>query len=137
MERYTVSLEDDLAKEFEQFIQLRGYKNRSEAVRDLIRDKLKQERLIEEPQSDCVACLSYVYNHHERDLSRRLAKSHHGHYDISLSTLHVHLDHDNCLESVILKGKTPEVQAFADQVISQPGVRHGRLFILPMEEEDT
>ncbi|CAA6813826.1 MAG: Nickel responsive regulator NikR [uncultured Thiotrichaceae bacterium] len=134
MERYTVSLEDELAEEFEQFIQQRGYKNRSEAIRDLIRDKLKQERLEAEPDSQCVGCLSYVYNHHERDLSRRLTERHHGHHDISLSTLHVHLDHDNCLEAVILKGKTPEVQAFADGVISQPGVRHGRLFILPMEE---
>lgn len=132
MERYTVSLEDELAGEFEQFIQKHGYKNRSEAVRDLIRDKLKQERLESEPDSQCVGCLSYVYNHHERDLARRLTERHHGHHDISLSTLHVHLDQDNCLESVILKGKTPEVQAFADEVISQPGVRHGRLFILPM-----
>nr|CAA6800449.1 MAG: Nickel responsive regulator NikR [uncultured Thiotrichaceae bacterium] len=134
MERYTVSLEDELAQEFEQFIQARGYKNRSEAIRDLIRDKLKQEHMIAEPNSDCVGCLSYVYNHHERDLARRLTERHHGHHDISLSTLHVHLDHDNCLESVILKGKTPEVQAFADGIISQPGVKYGRLFVLPLED---
>ncbi|PIE00078.1 MAG: nickel-responsive transcriptional regulator NikR [Thiothrix nivea] len=133
MERYTVSLEDELAGEFEQFIQKRGYKNRSEAIRDLIRNKLKQERLETEPDSYCVGCLSYVYNHHERNLARRLTERHHGHHNISQSTLHVHLDQDNCLESVILKGKTPEVQAFADEVISQPGVRHGRLFILPMD----
>lgn len=133
MERYTVSLEDELAGEFEQFIQKRGYKNRSEAIRDLIRNKLKQERLETEPDSHCVGCLSYVYNHHERNLARRLTERHHGHHNISQSTLHVHLDQDNCLESVILKGKTPEVQAFADEVISQPGVRHGRLFILPMD----
>lgn len=133
MERYTVSLEDDLAEEFEQFIQNRGYKNRSEAVRDLIREKLMQEHIEAAPDSDCVGSVSYVYNHHERDLSRRLAEQHHGHHDISQATLHVHLDHDNCLESVLLRGKTSEVQTFADQLISQPGVRHGRLFILPFE----
>ena len=133
MERYTVSLEDELAGEFEEFIQKRGYKNRSEAIRDLIRDKLKQEFIESEPDSDSVGCVSYVYNHHERDLARRLTEQHHGRHDLSLSTLHVHLDHDNCLESVILKGKTPEVQAFANKVISQPGVRHGRLFILPLD----
>lgn len=131
MERYTVSLEDELADEFEQFIQQRGYKNRSEAIRDLIRDKLKQEWLETEPDSHCVGCLNYVYNHQERDLARRLTEAHHGHHDLNLSTLHIHLDNDNCLESVILKGTTSEVQAFADRVISQPGVRHGRLFVLP------
>lgn len=135
MERLTVSIEEELAAEFEQFIKKRGYKNRSEAVRDLIRDKLNQERLETDPDSESVGCLSYVYDHHERDLARRLTDQHHGHHHISLSTLHVHLNHDRCLESVVLKGKTPDIQAFADGVISQPGVEHGRLFMVPMKDE--
>lgn len=135
MERFTVSLEDELAEEFESFIARKGYKNRSEAIRDLIRGKLNQERVETEPDSESVGCLSYVYDHHERDLARRLTDQHHGHHDISLSTLHVHLNHDRCLESVVLKGKTPDIQAFADGVISQPGVLHGRLFMVPMKEE--
>ncbi|RVU85408.1 nickel-responsive transcriptional regulator NikR [Leucothrix sargassi] len=135
MERFTVSLEDELAKAFEQLIEERGYKNRSEAIRDLIRDKLSEKRIESEPDSESVGCLSYVYDHHERDLARRLTDQHHGHHDISLSTLHVHLNHDRCLESVVLKGKTPDIQAFADGVISQPGVKHGRLFMVPIEED--
>lgn len=134
MERYTISVEDELAAKFDAFIQAQGYKNRSEAVRDLIRDKLEQERQEVQPDSECVGTLSYVYNHHERDLARRLTQTHHGHHDLSVSTLHVHLDHDNCLENVVLKGKTPDVQAFADSIISQPGVKHGRLFIIGTDE---
>lgn len=133
MERYTISLEDELAAAFDAFIQSQGYKNRSEAIRDLIRDKLEQERQQVRPDNACVGTLSYVYNHHERDLARRLTQTHHGHHDLSVSTLHVHLDHDNCLESVVLKGQTAEVQAFADSIISQPGVKHGRLFTLSVE----
>lgn len=133
MERYTISLEDELAAQFDAFIQSQGYKNRSEAMRDLIRDKLEQERQEVQPESECVGTLSYVYNHHERDLAKRLTHVHHDHHDLSVSTLHVHLDHDNCLENVVLRGKTPDVQAFADSIISQPGVKHGRLFMLGME----
>lgn len=136
MERFTVSLEDELAAEFESFIAQKGYKNRSEAIRDLIRERLNKERVETDPESDSVGCLSYVYNHHERDLARRLTDRHHGHHDISLSTLHVHLNHDYCLESVVLRGKTPKIQEFADGVISQPGVRHGRLFMVPIKQEE-
>lgn len=135
MERFTVSLEDELAEAFEALIEQRGYKNRSEAIRDLIRSALSEERLESEPESESVGCLSYVYDHHERDLARRLTDKHHGHHHISLSTLHVHLNHDRCLESVVLKGKTPDIQAFADGVISQPGVKHGQLFMIPIEDE--
>lgn len=135
MERFTVSLEDELAAEFEQLIAEKGYKNRSEAIRDLIRERLNKERVEADPDSDSVACLNYVYNHHERDLAKRLTDQHHGRHDISLSTLHVHLNHDYCLESVVLRGKTTKIQSFADGVISQPGVQHGRLFIVPIKEE--
>jgi len=135
MERFTVSLEDELAAEFEQLIAEKGYKNRSEAIRDLIRERLNKERVEADPDSESVACLNYVYNHHERDLAKRLTDQHHGRHDISLSTLHVHLNHDYCLESVVLRGKTTNIQSFSDGVISQPGVQHGRLFIVPIKEE--
>jgi CopG family nickel-responsive transcriptional regulator len=79
-----------------------------------------------------MANLTYVYNHHERELASRLTQSQHDHHDLVVSTLHVHLDHHNCMETVILRGQRERVQGFADTTISQPGVRHGRLYILPV-----
>lgn len=134
MERISVSLDEDLVQQFEAYRKANGYQNRSEAVRDLIRDKLESERETEEGVH-CVGTLSYVYNHEERELARRLTQAHHHHHDLSISTLHVHLDHDNCLETVILKGPIEEVKAFSKAVIAQPGVRHGSLNIIPVSIE--
>lgn len=132
MERYTISLEDELAQTFAGYIEKRGYRNRSEAMRDLIREKLAEEQQkYDGSDSIYMANLTYVYNHHERELSKRLANTHHAHHGLNLSTLHIHLDHDNCMETVVLKGKAAEIQDFADSVISQPGVRHGHLYIIP------
>jgi CopG family nickel-responsive transcriptional regulator len=132
MQRVTITLDDDLNAAFERYRAQRGYGNRSEAIRDLIRERLDAERLAAEPGGCCVACLSYVYNHHERELAGRLTREHHAHHDLAVSTLHVHLDHDHCLETVVLRGPSDRVQAFADAVIAQPGVRHGRLSVLPV-----
>jgi CopG family nickel-responsive transcriptional regulator len=135
MERFTISLKPDLAGAFDEFIQARGYSNRSEAVRDLIRERLEQERLEREEGGQCVATLSYVYNHHELALASRLTSAHHAHHDLSLSTMHVHLDHDTCLETVMLRGSTQAVRRFAEEVIAERGVRHGRLHMIPVEVE--
>jgi CopG family nickel-responsive transcriptional regulator len=110
----------------------RGYNNRSEAIRDLIRDRLYNEQLQDQPEGDCVATLSYIYNHHERELAARLTSAQHEHHDLTVSTMHVHLSHDHCLETVILRGPSNRVQAFADAVIAQPGVHHGNLAVLPV-----
>ncbi|CAA6811747.1 MAG: Nickel responsive regulator NikR [uncultured Thiotrichaceae bacterium] len=132
MERITISLEDELAVQFKAFINERGYKNRSEAIRDLIREKIENERL-EQTEGTCIGTLTYLYDHHERELAKRLTQEHHHHHDLSISTLHVHLDHDNCMETVIVKGNINEVQEFANNVISQSGVRHGKLYLIPVE----
>jgi CopG family nickel-responsive transcriptional regulator len=132
MQRVTITLDDDLSAAFERFRAERGYGNRSEAMRDLIRERLEAERLRTAPTGDCIATLSYIYNHHERELAGRLTRAHHAHHDLAVSTLHVHLDHDHCLETVVLRGPSDRVRAFADGVIAQPGVRHGRLSVLPV-----
>lgn len=126
MERFTISLSEELAGEFDALIAARGYETRSEAVRDLIRRELESQRR-RQPRAHCVANLSYVYNHHERDLADRLIELQHEYHDLCVSTLHAHLDHDNCLESVILRGHLEEVQRFADRLIAERGVRHGLL----------
>lgn len=133
MQRITITLDDGLVHEFEKFMATRGYSNRSEAVRDLIRERLDAERVRESPSGHCVATLTYVYNHDERELAMRLTQAQHADHDLAVSTLHVHLDHDNCMETVVLRGPIERVQGFAHAVIAQPGVRHGKLQILPVE----
>ncbi|MBK1705706.1 nickel-responsive transcriptional regulator NikR [Halochromatium glycolicum] len=132
MQRITITLDDPLTEAFEGYMVKRGYTNRSEAIRDLIRERLHHEQLTTQPEGQCVATLSYVYNHHERELATRLTTAHHEHHDLTVSTMHVHLSHDHCLETVILRGPAQRVQVFADAVIAQPGVLHGNLSVLPV-----
>ena len=133
MERITISLDKGLARQFDTFINEFGYSNRSEALRDLIRERLEQERLQRWDEGYCVAALSYVYNHHELELARRVTSLHHDHHDLTLSSVHIHLDHDNCLEVALVRGPTAQVRAFANTVFAERGVRHGRLHLIPVE----
>ena len=133
LERFTVSLDGDLAAAFERLIAERGYKNRSEAVRDLLRGELERSRQMTEGEGHCVANLSYVYNHHERDLAERLTTLQHGQHDLTVATMHAHLDHENCLESVILRGATAAVRTFADALMAERGVRHGQVNLIAVE----
>ena len=137
MERITISIDSALVLEFDRLIAERGYKNRSEAVRDLVRSHLEAARTAQSPAGHCVANLSYVYNHHERDLAERLTALQHEQHDLTVATLHVHLDHDNCLESVILRGATSAVRAFSDVMMAEPGVRHGLLNVVAVELDGT
>jgi CopG family nickel-responsive transcriptional regulator len=132
MKRLTMSLDDELADAFVAMVRARGYENRSEAFRDLLRQDLGNVRLRERPDEPCVATLSYVYNHHQRQLALRLTVLQHEHHELTVSTTHAHLDHDHCIETVILRGRTSKVRAFAESVIAQPGVSHGHLHLVPM-----
>lgn len=132
MQRITITLDDKLAEDFEAFRLQHRYSNRSEAFRDLVRERLGSEQLAQPAGGECLATLTYVYNHHERTLASRMTQVHHDHHDLSVSTLHVHLDHDNCLETVVLKGSVDRVQALANTVIAQPGVRHAKLHVFPV-----
>ena len=133
MERFTISLDEKLAHEFDSLISDRGYENRSEAVRDLLRAELERTWRQRAPAGDCIACLSYVFNHHELDLAERITSLHHEHHELTVSTMHAHLDHDHCLETVILKGDTREVQHFADSVCAERGVHHGKVNVISVE----
>lgn len=133
MERFTISLDDKLANEFDTLIAARGYENRSEAVRDLLRAELERMRRQIAPKGDCIACLSYVFNHHELDLAERITSLQHEHHELTVSTMHAHLDHDHCLETVILKGDTREVQHFADTLCAERGVHHGKVNVISVE----
>jgi CopG family nickel-responsive transcriptional regulator len=133
MERFTISLEEKLAEEFDGWIATRGYSNRSEAVRDLLRAELGRTLIAERQSLHCVASLSYVFNHHERELTARLADIQHAHHDLTVSAMHAHLDHDHCLETVILKGPTAAVQALADAICAERGVHHGKLNLISVD----
>lgn len=136
MQRFTISLDDDLALEFDRLMVLRGYENRSEAVRDLIRDSLDGELLAEFKAKWCVATATYVYDQHDHTVSARLRAIQHEHHDVVVSSLHTHLDHSNCMETVILRGRSDVVRACAQDLIALRGVRHGRVNLLPLEEEE-
>nr|WP_315597826.1 nickel-responsive transcriptional regulator NikR [uncultured Cupriavidus sp.] len=135
MERFTISLDDALANEFDRLIAERGYGNRSEAVRDILRRHLDHWRESIDADGPCVANLSYVYNHHERDLAERLTRIQHDHHDLTVSTMHAHLDHERCIETVILKGPASAVRKLADAISSERGVRQGQLNMVMTESD--
>lgn len=135
MERFTISLDADLAHEFDQLIKARGYSNRSEAVRDMLRNHLETFRGERDRTRHCVANLSYVYNHHERELAERLMQLQHDHHNLSVSTMHAHLDHEHCMESLILRGPAAEVRSFAEVLTAQRGVHYGQLNMVSVEIE--
>ncbi len=137
MERFTISLDEPLAREFDELIRRRGYANRSEAIRDLLRHELESDRLDHDQAPHCVAALSYVYDHHERQLSERLTDLQHHAHDLVVSSMHVHLDHDNCLETLIMRGETAITRQFADQLAAERGVRHALLNLVPVDLEST
>ena len=126
LSRIGVAIDSDLLAKFDSLIQDRGYTNRSEAFRDLIREELVQ-KIWEKPDQQVVGTVTLIYDHHVRMLSEKLTGIQHDFHHNILSTLHVHLDHDNCLEVLIVKGKAAAVQKVADALISTKGVKHGKL----------
>ncbi|MGE0238901.1 MAG: nickel-responsive transcriptional regulator NikR [Parvibaculaceae bacterium] len=135
MQRVTVTLDDDLMAELDRVIEMKGYQNRSEAIRDLARAGIREAAMNVPNTGNCVAALVYVYDHAARELSKRLVNAFHDHHDLSVSTMHIHLDHDNCMEVSVLKGPVREVRHTAEHVIAERGVRHGQLVMIPVEME--
>jgi CopG family nickel-responsive transcriptional regulator len=128
LSRIGVAIDSSLLARFDELIATRGYGNRSEAFRDLIRDELVQTAW-EKPDSNVVGTVTLVYDHHVRMLNEKLTGMQHDHFHQILSTLHVHLDHNNCLEVLVVRGKAAAVKKIADALISTKGVKHGRLTI--------
>ncbi|WP_442754597.1 nickel-responsive transcriptional regulator NikR [Methylocystis sp. JAN1] len=135
MQRVTVTIDDELMGALDRYMEAGGHQNRSEAVRDLVR-----AGLLKEPKTDgarnCIAALVYVYDHETRQLSKKLVHDHHSHADMSIATLHVHLDEATCLEVSLLKGQKSEVEHFAGHLIGERGVRYGQLVVVPAETEE-
>jgi CopG family nickel-responsive transcriptional regulator len=128
LSRIGVAIDSELLDKFDRLIGQRGYSNRSEAFRDLIRDELV-EQTWDSPDSHVVGTVTLVYDHHVRQLNQKLTSIQHDHHHAILSTLHIHLDHDHCLEVLVVRGKSAEVRKVANVLISTKGVTHGRLTI--------
>ena len=123
--RYTVSMDERLLEEFDRMIAGKGYANRSEAIRDLIRNALVEEQWAAE-SGKVAATVTVVYDHHGGNVADRLGHIQHHHHGIVVSATHVHLDNDNCLEVIILRGDIAEVRALATEMTALKGVKHGK-----------
>jgi CopG family nickel-responsive transcriptional regulator len=124
--RFGVSIDERLLHRFDELIEQKGYVNRSEAVRDLIRSALVEDQW-RRSDEEIVGTVTLVYDHHTRELSHRLTEQQHSHYQSILSTLHVHLDAHHCLEVVVIRGRAEQVRRLADELIGTKGVKHGKL----------
>jgi len=134
MQRFTISLQNELAEQFDTWIAQRGYETRSEAVRDMLRAELERNQQQAAQSLHCVAKLSYVYRFGQRELVERLARLQHDHHDVVVSTMHMQLDHEYRLETVMLRGTTAIVTALADSICAERGVHHGHLNLVSVTE---
>jgi CopG family nickel-responsive transcriptional regulator len=137
MQRLTISLDDETTAALDAFMAGRGDANRSEAIRDLLRAGLRDDSLRDaagasQPGLPCVAAVSYLYDHHERELGRRLTEAQHAHHDLGVTTLHLHLDHHLCVEVALLRGPAAEVRGFAEALVRERGVRLGGINVMPI-----
>jgi CopG family transcriptional regulator, nickel-responsive regulator len=136
VQRITITIDDDQLEAVDRLTTRRGYASRSEAFRDIVRDVMDRHGT-DDPKVECIATLSYVFDHATRDLASRLTGAYHNHHDLSVASLHVHLDHESCLEVSVLRGAAGAVTAFADTLATQRGVRHARLQLIPASVSTT
>jgi CopG family nickel-responsive transcriptional regulator len=134
LSRIGVALDSDLLERFDDFISRLGYTNRSEAFRDLIRDRLVAERTAS-PNATVVGTVTLIYDHHAHGVTEKLTELQHENHELVVSTSHAHLDHDSCLEVLIVHGKSGKVEEFAGRLIGLKGVQHGRLVMTVAQPE--
>ena len=126
--RFGISIENPLLERFDSLIKRKGYSNRSEAIRDLIRDSLVMEEW-ESATAETVGTITIVYSHDTRELADTLTDLQHRYLDSIVSSMHIHLDAHNCLEVIVVKGKAKDIKAIADRLIGTKGVKHGKLSV--------
>lgn len=134
LSRFGISMNQDLLTMFDQKIVARGYANRSEAIRDLVRNRLVELEW-EDKNREVAGTITLVYDHHVRGLNELLTDIQHHYHKLILSTIHVHLDHHNCLEVLVIKGQAGEAREVADKLIGIKGVKHGQLTITSTGEQ--
>jgi CopG family transcriptional regulator, nickel-responsive regulator len=133
LKRFGVSMEGNLLRKFDYLVKQRGYENRSEAVRDLVRDALIQQSW-EDNEQIVAGTILLFYNHHQRNLLEELTSIQHSMHDMVLATTHFHLDHNSCLELIVVKGKVKDIQKFSNSLTSLKGVEYGKFTVAPVEQ---
>ncbi len=136
IERFTVSMDGPLLEEFDRRNQEMGYDNRSEAIRDLVRDCLDKRRMWVSDNVRVVATVTLIYDHHVSEITDRLNEIQHDHGELVVCSLHVHLTHHDCMEVIVLRGNADKVKDIAHRMIAQKGVKHGKAILTSEEETD-
>lgn len=133
--RFGVSIDTGLLEKFDRLISERSYANRSEALRDLIRDTLVQQKIETQTEIEALGSLTLVYDHHARNLPKEMGEIQHDFHKNILSVMHLHVSHEDCLEIIALKGVVAEITELANALLSLKGIKHGKLFLtLPSSE---
>lgn len=133
--RFGVSIDADLLENFDRLIAERNYENRSEALRDLIRDELVQQKIETQPETQALGSLTLVYDHHSRTLPKEMGEIQHDFHENIISVMHLHVSHDDCLEIIALKGIVLKIVELSNALLSLKGIKHGKLFLtLPSSE---
>jgi CopG family transcriptional regulator, nickel-responsive regulator len=132
--RFGVSMEKDLLSEFDSLCSAKGYENRSEAIRDMVRNLLIEDKLKEE-NTEGVGTLTLVYNHHQRELEEKLTEYQHHHLKEIISSVHIHLTEHLCLEVLLLRGKSKDIKKVSDGLIATKGVQHGKLVMTAVSRD--
>ena len=133
LKRFGVSMEGNLLWKFDQLVKQRGYENRSEAVRDLVRDALIQQSW-EDNEQIVAGSILLFYNHHQRNLLDEMTTIQHSMHDLIIATTHFHLDHGSCLELIVVKGKVKDIQSLNYKLTSLKGVEYGKFTVAPIEQ---
>jgi CopG family transcriptional regulator, nickel-responsive regulator len=127
--RFGVSIDQDLLENYDRLIGERGYATRSEALRDLIREALIQQKIETQTAAEALGSLTLVYDHHARNLAQEMGAIQHDYHDIILSVMHLHVSHDDCLEIIALRGATTAIAELANRLLSLKGIKNGKLFL--------
>lgn len=131
--RFGVSMDPELVKEFDEISGLKGYRNRSQAIADLVRKAVVEYNWEHRPDAQVAGTLSLIYDHHTVGIDTLLNEIQHDYHHIIISSVHVHLDHDNCLEVLVIKGPVDKIRILSDRLISQKGVKNGHLSIIAVD----
>ncbi|SMP06122.1 transcriptional regulator, CopG family [Desulfurobacterium pacificum] len=129
--RFAVSIDEKLLERFDDYLEKKGYVTRSEAVRDLIRNALIEESIGED--KDVFGTITIVYDHHQKELADKITEIEHSYLHNIISTMHIHIDHNHCLETIAVKGKASKIKELADKIITLKGVKHGKLVVTGIE----
>jgi len=129
--RFAISIDEKLLEKFDNFIEKKGYVSRSEAIRDLIRNALIEESIGED--KEVFGTITIVYDHHQKELTDRITEIEHSYLENIISTMHIHIDHNHCLETIAVRGKASKIKELADRIITLKGVKHGKLIVTGIE----